>query len=61
VPLTNEALKIKLFNMLDECNEQLSKYKELRSKGMMPDKTFEAILSTRKQVISDILDLITQK
>jgi hypothetical protein len=53
-----ETLKKKLFELLDECNEHLSKYKELRSNGLSKDEVFEAIHNTRKQVLSEILDLI---
>lgn len=56
-----ETVKKKIFEQLDECNELLSKYKELRSKGMSKDDVFEAIINTRKQTLSDILDLITKQ
>jgi hypothetical protein len=56
-----DLLKKKLFDMLDDCNDQLSKYKELRARGMSKDDVFEAIFNTRKQTISEILDLISFK
>lgn len=59
--LDKETVKKKLFEQLDECNDLLGKYKELRSKGMSKDDVFEAIINTRRQTLSDILDLITNK
>lgn len=55
-----ETVKKKLYDMLEECNELLSKYKDLRAKGMSKDETFEAIWNTRKQTASEILDLISK-
>lgn len=60
MPINNEQIKKKLFDMLNDCNEQLIKYKELIGKGMSNDKIFEAIYSSRKQVILDILELINK-
>ena len=53
-----ETLKKKLFELLDECNDQLSKYKELRAKGLSKDDTFEAIVNTRHKTLSEILEII---
>lgn len=53
-----EIIKSKLFKMLDEYNDILSKYKELRAKGMAQDEIFETLWNTRKQVTSEILDII---
>lgn len=58
--LDKETLKKKLFDMLNECNDQLSKYKELRAKGLSKDDTYEAILSTRQRTLSEILELISK-
>jgi len=58
--LDKETVKKKLYEMLENCNELLSKYKDLRSKGMSKDETFEAIWNTRKQTISEILDLVSK-
>lgn len=55
-----ETVKKKLYDMLEECNELLSKYKDLRSRGMSKDEAFEAIWNTRKQTISEILDLVSK-
>lgn len=46
--------------MLDECNELLSRYKDLRAKGMSKDEAFEATWNTRKQTIAEILDLVSK-
>lgn len=56
-----ETVKKKLFEMLDNCNEILSNYKDLRSKGMSNDEVFEAIWNTRKQVVAEILEIIAAK
>lgn len=56
-----ETLKKKLFEMLDECNEHLSKYKDLRAKGMSKDDVFEAIYNTRKQTLAEILEIVASK
>lgn len=58
--LDRETVKKKLYEMLEECNEHLSKYKNLRSAGMSQDETFEAKWNTRKQTISEILDLVSK-
>ena len=47
--------------MLEDVTEQLSKYKDLRAQGLSKDEMFEAILNTRKQVIADILELVSGK
>lgn len=47
--------------MLDDINEQLSKYKDLRANGLSKDDMFEAILNARKQVVTDILELVSGK
>lgn len=59
--LDKETLKKKLFEMLDECNTYLIKYKELRSKGLASDQIFEATYNTRKQTISELIELIYGK
>ncbi len=59
--LDKEALKKKLFVMLDECNEHLGKYKDLLAKGMSKDEVFEAIYNTRKQTIAELLEIILSK
>jgi hypothetical protein len=56
-----DQLKKRLFEMLDACNEQLAKYKELRAKGLSKDDVFEAIFDARKQVLTEILELISAK
>ena len=56
-----DILKKKLFEMLDACNDQLAKYKELRAKGLSKDDVFEAIFDSRKQIITEILELISAK
>lgn len=55
-----ETVKKRLFEMLDECNDLLSRYKDLRSKGLFKDEVFEATWNTRKQTISEILDLVSK-
>lgn len=55
-----ETVKKRLYEMLEECNEFLSKYKDLRAKGMSRDETFEATWNTRKQTIAEILDLMSK-
>ena len=59
--LDKETAKKSLYEMLETCNELLSKYKDLRAKGMGKDETFEAIWNTRKQTITEILDLLLSK
>jgi hypothetical protein len=59
--LDKETAKKHLYEMLDTCNELLSKYKELRAKGMSKDDIFEAIWNTRKQTITEILELLLSK
>jgi hypothetical protein len=54
----DEIAKQKLFDMLNEYNEQMSKYKELQASGMHKDPVFEAILNARKEVITIILDIL---
>lgn len=56
--LDNEQLKNKLFDLLNQCAEQLSKYKELRANGMSKDDVFESILNTRKQTLNEVLEMI---
>jgi hypothetical protein len=58
--VSQEILKQKLFNMLDECNAQLSKYKELRSNGLSKDEVFEAMYSAKKKVILEIIELLSK-
>ena len=55
-----ETVKKRLYEMLEECNELLSKYKDLRAKGMSKDEAFEATWNTRKQTIAEILDLVSK-
>ena len=55
-----ETVKSRLYEMLQECNEFLSKYKDLRAKNMAQDEVFEATWNTRKQTISEILDLLSK-
>ena len=59
--LDQEILKKKLFEILDECNEYLGKYKDLRAKGLSKDDVFEAIYNTRKQITAEILEFISSK
>lgn len=56
--LDKETVKKKIFILLEDCNEQLGKYKDLRSRGMAQDETFEATLNTRKQTLAEILEMI---
>lgn len=58
--LDKETVKKKLLDMLNDCNEQLGKYKELRAKGLAKDNTFEAVLDTRKHIIAEVLELISK-
>lgn len=55
-----QTIKKRLFELLEECNDQLGKYKELRDKGLAKDEVFERIVSARKQIVSDILDLVSK-
>lgn len=59
--LDKEVLKNKIFDMLDSCNEQFGKYKELRSNGLSQDLMYESIINTRKQILSEILEFILNK
>lgn len=58
--LDKETVKKKLYDMLEECSDILSRYKDLRSKGMSKDEVFEATWNTRKQTIAEILDSISK-
>lgn len=58
--LDKETVKKKLYDMLEECSDILSRYKDLRGKGMSKDEVFEATWNTRKQTIAEILDSISK-
>lgn len=55
-----EAVKKRLYDILEECHEILCKYKDLRANGMSKDEVFEATWNTRKQTTTEILELLSK-